>query len=229
MQPILMIVSVLALLMPTAHVFKSNAQAFGLQEGSASFGSRGKLSEVAEIEAYAKTLDRYFKSHPRSTRFYVDALPEGKADSSPGGKKDWYAVKSEAEMLDAERGYATRSIVVSAKDGEIVRVEIGEPMEHSRHQNDYYFRSDGALAKISSDYDSNIAGVHILRENFYDANGKLLRATTQCFNVMTTSRGSREKRASCRKAEMREELDDYKFSIYAKSTELPGYDILKRR
>jgi len=229
MQPILIVLSVLALIAPNARVAKTSVNDLLMQTGDSSFASRGKQAEIANIEAYIRMLDRYFKRHPKSTCYYVDALPEGKADESSGSKKEWYAVKNETEMLDAERGYANGSIFVLAKDGEIVHAGIGEPAEHSRRENDYYFRADGTLAKILSDYYGTIEEIHIVRESFYDTGGRLLRSTTRCFNVITTSRGSREQPASCKKSEMRRELSDYKLSVYAKSTDLPGYDIIKRR
>ena len=226
MQPILVILSALALIIPNARMAKTTTGAL-FQKRAASFASREKQSEAAGIEAYARKLERYVKSHPKLTRYYVDALPEGKSDSSPAGKKDWHRVKNEREMLEAEREYATRSAAVSTKGGEIVYASLGEPQEHSRHDNEYFFRADGTLAKISSDYYSNIEEIHIVRESFYGPEGKLLRSTARCFNIITTSRGSKEKRASCKKSEMKEELGNYVLHVFAKNTDLPGYDILK--
>jgi hypothetical protein len=241
MQPILICLSVLALLFaPPARLTKINASG-EQQRRSASSAARvkqpaldaveayGKRADVNAIEIYSKTLARYLKSHPLLMRFYVDAPPEGNADSSKVGKKDWYKVKNENQMLEAERGYATRSIVVAVKDREVVYARLGEPQEHSRHDNEYFFRTDGTLAKISSDYYGNIEEIHIARESFYDARGRLLRSTAHCFNIMTTSRGSKERPASCDKSEMREEFGKYILSVYAKNTDLPGYDILKGR
>lgn len=185
-----------------------------------------QTSDPANIHAYRKMLDRYFKGHPELTRFYVDAMPDGKTGSSP---KAWYEVKNENELLDAEREYANRSAIVSMKDGKIVSVEIGEPEEHSGHQNRYYFRSDGTVGLIFSDFSSNTEGVHVRRENLYGADGRPLQSTTQCFNIVHTSKGSHEKRASCRQAAMRRELREYKVPIYKMNSELPGFDILKSR
>ena len=229
MQPFLILTSMLAMLLTTVPVDKMSVGILSLQKSSAALRAQPHSSEIAAIEAYSKMLDRYFKSRPQLARFYVDALPEEKAASSPAGKKEWYEVKNQNEMSDAEREYATRSLIVSTKDGEIAYANLGEPREHSRHDTEYYFRSDQTLAKISSNYYSNVAGIHVTRENFYAANGKLLRATTQCFNIIFGSRRNREKSASCKKTEMREELSDYKFPVYKKISELPGYDILKSR
>jgi len=188
-----------------------------------------RSSEVASIEAYSRTLDRYFKSHPRATRYYVDALPEGTAGGSAGDGKDWHKVRNQTAMLEAEREYATRSIAVSEKDGVIVYADIGQPREHSRRDDGYYFRNDGTLAKIASDYYANIAGVHITRDYFYGAGGRLLRETTQCFQIITTPKRTLEKRASCGRAEMKEELSDYHVPVYTRNTELPGHLFLKGR
>jgi hypothetical protein len=118
--------------------------------------------------------------------------------------------------------------VVKAKDGEIVYADFAEPREHSRRHNEYCFRPDGTLAKLVSDYYSGIAGHHVMRANFYGPDGKLLRSADSCFDITYTSRGSRERRASCRRAEMREELTGYAIPVYKRNADLPGYEILKR-
>ena len=229
MQMFLVLVYTLALTVPFAPGSVASLGDSGPQTPGYTLAASPRSSEVASIEAYSRALDRYFKSHPRSTRYYVDALPEGKADESSGAGKDWHEVRNQNAMLDAEREYAMHSIAVSQKDGEIVYVDIAEPQEHSRRDDGYYFRNDGTLAKISSDYYGNIAGVHITRDYFYSAGGRLLRETTRCFNIITTSRGSRERRASCGLPEMKAELSDYKVPVYAKNRELPGYEFLKSR
>jgi hypothetical protein len=195
----------------------------------AASAARGQTAEVAAIEAYCDGLERYFKSNPKARRFYVDALPETGAEPSPDVVKKWYEVKTEEEMYEAERLSAHHSIVVSVKDGEIVAASLAEPQEHERHDNQYCFRRDGTLAKIISDFNNNMLEAHMVRENFYDSRGHLLRATSQCFKITTTSNGSREKRVSCRQSEMSGALAEYRIPVYQKNTELPGYEFLKSR
>jgi hypothetical protein len=215
---------ILALLINPALGF--NVSVLSLQRRNVTSMAQPQSSEIADIEAYRKMVDSYSKNHPELTRFYVDALAEGKTDSPP---KEWYEIKSQSELDDAEEQYATRSIIVSMKEKKIVYVDVGEPEEHSRHDNKYYFRGDGTLAKLSSDYAGSVEGTHIKRERFYNADGKPLRATTQCFNVITTSRGPKESLTSCQRREMRGELRDYEVAVYLKNTDLPGYEILKSR
>lgn len=227
MRQLLLIVSTLALLI-TAVPGDEARTTNGFSQKRAPQGTRPASAEIASIEAYCKGLDQYLKSNPKSTRFFVDTLPGEQTDASSANKKDWYEVKTEDGMLDAEREYAHRSIIVTMKDGEIVRAEMADPMEHSRTSYGYYFRSDGTLAKIASEFYGNIAEAHIVRENFYDSNGKLLRATSQCFHIVTTSRGSKERRVSCSRDEMSAEYGKYEIPVYKKSTNLPGYDLLKK-
>ena len=229
MQMFLVLVYTLALTVLFAPESVASVGDSGPQTTGDILAASQRSSEVASIEAYSRAVDRYFKSHPRSTHYYVDALPEGKADESSGAGKDWHEVRNQNAMLDAEREYAMHSIAVSQKDGEIIYVDIAEPQEHSRRDDSYYFRNDGTLAKIASTYYSNMAGVHISLEKFYGAGGRLLRETTRCFDIITTSRGSREKRVSCGLPEMKAELSDYKVPVYAKNRELPGYEFLKSR
>ena len=185
---------------------------------------------TAAIEAYCKSLERHFRRNAGSARFFVDAPPGGgSGEPAPEGRLDWHEVKTEDEMLEAERAYARHSIVVKTRDGEIVYADFAEPMEHSRHHTEYCFRPNGTVAKIASDYYSGIAGVHVTREHFYDTEGRLLLNRVNCFGVSYTSRGSRETRASCRREEMRDELNDYRVPVYKKNAELPGYETLRTR
>ncbi|HKQ51195.1 MAG TPA: hypothetical protein VJT74_02425 [Pyrinomonadaceae bacterium] len=206
-------------------------QAARAEGGWANFGRRQQSARgLASIEAYCKSLEHYFRRNARAARFFVDALPEGGAEEpAPEGRLDWHEVKTADELLEAERGYANHSIVVKTKDGEVVYADFAEPMEHSRHHTEYCFRPNGTIAKIVSDYYSGIAGVHVTRVHFYGAEGRLILKRVNCFAVSYTSSGSRERRASCRREEMRGELNDYRVPVYKKNTELPGYEILRTR
>ncbi|HEY0376338.1 MAG TPA: hypothetical protein VGC87_05210 [Pyrinomonadaceae bacterium] len=223
MRRLLFILSLSALLAPHAAAGRTN---FQRQPQSASRRARRGASGIASIEAYCRSLERHFRRNARSARFFVDALPDGEPPAE--GRLDWHEVKSQNEMLDAERAYANHSLVVKAKDGEIAYADFAEPREHSRRHHEYCFRPDGTLAKIVSDYYGNIAGVHVTRENFYGPDGKLLRSTDSCFSITYTSRGGRERRASCRRAEMRQELPDESLPVYKRNADLPGYETLRR-
>jgi hypothetical protein len=224
MRRLLFILSLSALLAP--HAGAAGRANFQSQRQSASRGARRDANGIAAIEAYCLSLERHFKRDAKAARFFVDALPDGEPPAE--GRLDWHEVKSEDEMLDAERAYALHSIVVKAKDGRIVYADFAEPREHSRRHNEYCFRPDGTLAKIVSDYYGNIAGVHVTRANFYDPDGRLLRSVDSCFSITYTSRGSRERRTSCRREEMQPELTGYSVPVYKKDTDLPGYETLKR-
>jgi hypothetical protein len=227
MRSFFLIVSLLASLVTSLPEHQAGATVAAQRRTASS--ARGQTAEVAAIEAYCDGLERYFKNTPQARRFYVDALPESGAEPSLEGVMKWYEVKTEEEMYEAERLYAHHSIVVSVKDGEVVSASIAEPEEHQRHDNQYCFRRDGTLAKIVADFNSNTLEGHVVRENFYDARGHLLRATSQCFKITTTSNGSREKRVSCRQSVMSGELKEYRIPVYQRNMELPGYEFLKSR
>jgi hypothetical protein len=228
MRRLLVIVYTLGLLMTLATLYEAGTEACFGQRQTAS-RARGRSAEVAAIEAYCKGLDKYFKSTPQATRYFVDALPEANAESQAELGKAWHEVKTEREMLEAEGSYANHSIVVSTKDGQIVYADIAEPREHHRYDHEYYFRPDGTLAKISSEFYGNIAERHLKRENFYDPEGKLLRSTSSCFRIITTSSGNREKPVSCRRDASSVEYGSYRIPVYQRNTNLPGYELLKKR
>jgi hypothetical protein len=219
MRRTLFIVCLLALPF-TSQAGREPVTAKTLAQQKAAPRSRPKPAEITAIEAYCKGLDQYFKSHPKSTRFFVEPGREQKAG--------WHEVKNEEEMMDAEREYANQSITVSTKKGVVVYAVLGEPMEHSRHDSEYYFRSDGTLAKISSGYWSNMAEMHVERENFYDSNGTLLRSTSQCFHISPVNSKAKEQRVSCRDPQMREEIENYQLHVYKRNMDLPAYSVLKK-
>ena len=227
MQPLLF-VSLLALLLTFAPTNQASTTTSLLQRRAA-FVARQKASELAAIKAYCDGLDRYFRSNPKATRYYVDALPDEQTSASSEVKTSWYEVKNENEMLDAERAYAHRSISVLIKDGRIVRAELAEPREHSRTADAYYFRQDGTLARVASGFQSNMMAANILRESYYSPTGKLLRSTARCFRIIHTPNGNREKRVTCRLSEMSAEIASHPIPVYQKPANRPGYDALKNR
>jgi hypothetical protein len=225
MRRLLFILSLSALLL-TPHAGAAGRTNFQSQRQTASRAARRDANGVAAIEAYCLSLERHFKRDAKAARFFVDAVPD--AEPPAEGRLDWHEVKTEDEMYEAERSYALHSMVIKAKDGQIVYADFAEPQEHSRRDNEYCFRPDGTLAKIVSEYDSNVAGIHVARENFYGPDGKLLRSIDSCFSITFTSKGSRSRRVSCRREEMQPELSNYTVPVYKKNTDLPGYETLKR-
>lgn len=225
MRLALLIVSMFALLTTPVAGYKAQPSAGSPQQSGS--GKTQASAGIAAIESYCKEIDRYSKSNPKAMRYFVNGLP-GEGVSQAGGEQKWYEVKSADELSDAERGYATRSIAALMKSGVLVYASLGAPMEHSRHENDYYFRGDGTLAKISSDYWSNMGEVHLVRESFYDSSGKLLRESAQCFQIIYGSKGSRDKRVSCGRSDMRGEIEEYKIPVYKRNSDLPGYALLKK-
>ena len=229
MRKILLSIQLLALLTSFVPANKASATVALSEQRRAVNASQQKASEIAAIKSYCRKLDQFFRNNPRATRYFVDALPEGQANVSSEAQTPWHEVKDENEMLDAERAYANHSVAISVKDGAIVKAEIVEPREHSRTTDTYYFRSDRTLARVTSDFQSNMQEAHIWRESYYDANGKLLRATAQCFRILHASNGNREKRVTCTLGEMRDEIASHPIPVYQRVANLPGYDTLKMR
>jgi hypothetical protein len=184
------------------------------QDGNLRVATRS--TTVNEIEANARKLDRYFKEHPKERRFFVDSSPEGQAG--------WVELKSEAELTDAETGYAHQSVIVSSKAGEIAMASIGEPREHSRHDDVYYFRGDGTLAMIASSFNSNVGNARYLRKIFYGAeSSRPLSYSTVCYEIYP-----RQKKTSCKRGYVSEQLKDHRIAVYRTSKELPIYSLLKK-
>jgi hypothetical protein len=175
-----------------------------------------RATAVSEIEAYARGLDQYFKRHPNERRFFVDSSPEGQAG--------WYELKSEDEMTDAEGNYAHQSVIVSAKAGAIMIASVGEPREHSRHDDVYYFRSDGTLAMIASSFNSGVGNARYLRKILYGAaSSGPLSSSTVCYEIFP-----KQKKVSCKRGYVGEQLKDHRIAVYRTNRELPVYQMLKK-
>jgi len=49
----------------------------------------------------------------------------------------------------------------------------------------YYYRADGSLAKIQARLNTFYGGVSVLRDRYYDGNGKLLKSTQRFLDLQT--------------------------------------------
>jgi hypothetical protein len=213
----LVIVCLLALFACVPFIIDGKAIATKLstQQGGG-LTAQTRTAWISEVEAYARGLDQYFKRRPNERRFFVDSSPEGQAG--------WYELKSEAELTNAESGYARQSVIVASKAGKVMIASIGEPREHSRHDDVYYFRGDGTLAMIASSFNSNVGNARYLRKIFYGAESSSpLSYKTVCYEIYP-----KQKKTSCNRGYVSEQLKDHRIAVYRTNRELPVYPLLKK-
>ncbi len=134
--------------------------------------SQTNTSTIAEIDTYTKQIDRFIKTKPRSRLF---------GDMSTTEKSRWREVRAE----QAEGLYETAE--VWNREGKVVAAifELSSPSGDWVHFITYYFRADGTLAKIKAQLNTFYGDVSVLRDRYYDANRKRLKATERYLDLET--------------------------------------------
>ena len=142
--------------------------------------------EVAEIEAYSKKVDRLIEtSHNSSRRVFVTTSRDVENDSV-----GWREFKAGA----ADAGDAVNDNAwVWSGEGKIVRVKFTFQSEsHDMVQFAmYYYREDGTLARISAQLNLSRGQTTIIRDQFYDRKGVLIRGSAKSCSL----KGGREQKA----------------------------------
>ena len=126
---------------------------------------------VPEIKTYTAETDRFTKLHKFRTYgiFYE------------GDKGSWRELKGKAsEKLNDSADVWTR-------EGNVVLAFFGFTSDSGDwyHFIKYYFRPDGTLAKIQARLNTFYGNVSVLRDRYYDSNGKLLKSTRRYLDIQT--------------------------------------------
>jgi hypothetical protein len=140
-------------------------------------------SSIREIDAYAKKLDSFSRLHKSAAITAADV-----SDYRTKLADDWRVFKTQA----AFRTYTKKNEVYTMADnwkqnGRVVKSEFG----YSSPSGDWsqavgnYFRSDGSLAKASSEMRTFVNNCVIKKSFYYDASGKLISKTAKYFDVRT--------------------------------------------
>jgi hypothetical protein len=128
-------------------------------------------AEVAEIKTYATEIDRLTK-HQKFRTYGV---------FSDGNKDTWRLVKGKSDHQLNE------SCDVYTRDNKVVLAFFGFTSDSGDwyHFIKYYYRDDGTIAKISARLNTFYGSVSVLRDRYYDKNGKLLKSTRRYLKIDT--------------------------------------------
>ena len=152
------------------------------QEGAALTTSQPK-GRVADIEAYANEIDKYVKGSQAKERIFGDV-----SSGTNSNVAQWREFKTEDERKNAgndDNLYQSANAWVAA--GKV----IGANFTFSSPSGDwaqfvmYYFRINGTLAKSSSTLNTFNGGITVIRQDYYDSKGMLLKGTTHCKDLKT--------------------------------------------
>jgi hypothetical protein len=135
-----------------------------------------------------------------------------------GQKSQWREFKSEVEREEADTGNDKAN--VWAKDGAVVSAYFTFQSLSGdwAHYVNYYFREDGALAKIQARLNTFYGDMIVIRERFYDPKGRLLSSSQQFLDLKT----KKKKRPG-------ETFEDEPIPVYRTVKALPFYTALFKR
>ena len=130
-------------------------------------------SALTEIKTYTNEIDRFAKAHPKRMRTFVIEYESEKGR--------WRLLKGKSAQQVNE------SCDVWTRDGNVILAFFGFTSDSGDwyHFIKYYYRADGTLAKISARLNTFYGNVSVLRDRYYDTNGKLLKSTRRYLDIQT--------------------------------------------
>jgi hypothetical protein len=175
-------------------------------------------NDIAAIETYTRGLDRYMRRNARSIRYFADTS----SYEQQNAPARWQEFKTKSALDKAwENGetYTSSNVWFSQTGGVVVTLfTFSSPSgDWSQYLTNYY-RSDGTIARFHSELRTFMGNLIIIRDRLYDVNGKVLKERTRYLDL--TTRKPRKVR--------RGEFMDQEAPLYAKTSALPFYGLLKK-
>jgi hypothetical protein len=170
---------------------------------------------VAAIEAYSRQMDAYAKRNARRARLFADTSDYTDANSPAR----WQEFRSKSALERAEAYSAANVWSNQAGAPVIAEFSLSSPSGDWAQYVTYYYRDDGTLAKLHSELRTFMGDLIVIRDRLYDSKGKLLQERTRYLDLKT-GKPKKVKEGS---------FMDAPVKLYAKTSELPFYVLLKRR
>jgi|SRR5262249_18308866 len=191
--------------------------ALTLAQTNASTDKQIRDAEITKIKGYCLELDDYSKRNPKLHRVFGDV-----SSGMKGDKSRWREFKPKSERDDDYIGSLMGNADVWSKEGAgmLVYCYFQSPSGDWGHQISYYFREDGSLARIHAELGTFFGNMTVIRERFYDSQGKLLRSSQQFLDLETKKKK--------RPGENGEEFFDHPVPIYRTVKALPFYTLLSK-
>jgi len=166
--------------------------------------------EVAAIEAYCRKVDRLIKAnHNSSRRVFIGTALD--ADHASVG---WRESKPDGEEAEAS---SKENACVWSSQGKIVAVKFTFQSQSGNWVQfaTYYYREDGTLAMIGARLNLFRGQTTLLREQFYDRKGVLIRGSVKSCSL----KSGREQKPN-------KELIPEPLPVYLTTDQLPFYQAL---
>lgn len=144
------------------------------------YSQPGKAEEIKTIDAYVKKTDAFVKRNKNPSLVFADTAFEGKSK--------WKQFASEKALEKFREKTETYEIIYAWKQtGRIVETSstLFSPSGDWAQYVYHYFRENGSLAKVESDFRSFNGDIIIEQEIYFDAKGKQLKKTTRYRDLKT--------------------------------------------
>lgn len=139
-------------------------------------------SEITQIDTYAAQVDRFIRRNPKSLRYF------GKVSSVDENAARWSEFRTDAEMEKAGTGdNLNERALIWAIDGKLAGADFNftSPSGDWVHLINYYFRKDGSLAKIDARLNTFYGELSVVRLQYFNAKGVLLKSTRKYLDLNT--------------------------------------------
>jgi hypothetical protein len=172
-------------------------------------------ADIASIEAYGKQMDAYTKRNARAGHLFGDTANYEDANAPAR----WQEFRTKGALQRAQVYSAATAWLNSTGALVVADFSLSSPSGDWAQFNTYYYRSDGTLAKLHSELRTFMGDVVVIRDRLYDPKGKLLQEKTRYLDLQT------------RKPKKVKEGDfqDMPIELYAKTSALPFYSLLKKQ
>ena len=168
-------------------------------------------SSISEINVYTTAVERFTKVNKKHRIF-------GDVSSAKTDKTDlWKEFKSEKQLEDTGDGEnLNQTATVWTKQGKVIAAKFNftSPSGDWNHFINYYFREDGSLAKIDAQLNTFEGNVSVVRQRYYNSNGRLIKST-QTFRDLETHKPRKSA-----------DFMDNPIPVYLKVSDLPFHQLL---
>jgi len=137
-----------------------------------------RASELVSIRAYARQIDQFVRLNQKRKRIFGDV----------GDKQEnWREFKGKVAKGETNPDDLDEVAYVWARKGNVVAAGFTFQSGSGDwvHFVTYYFREDGTLAKIHSRLNTFSGNVTAIRDQYYSANGRLLKETARFLDLQT--------------------------------------------
>lgn len=145
--------------------------------------SFAQTAEITQIDAYAKTIDAVTRKRTAPKLVFADV-----SDYETNENPAWRQFASEKALEKHRKGTEAYAIAHAwRKGGKLVASNFtlfspsGDWVKYVHH----YFREDGSLARVESDYRTFNGDFKVIRRRYFDSDGKLITESAKFLDLET--------------------------------------------